>query len=238
MILSDLQENNNSNEDESLREQTAYVAEENYVDVFWRRQRNTLITSYVNSIIIIINILIFVYSLWAGDQFYDRFALDSEMIVSGTGFHAIFTAMFMHASLDHLFSNMIVLFFIGANAEHDLGHLPYLFMYMTSGIAGNIISIMYDASVGDYSSSIGASGAVFGVIGAVMVIVFFGRKHLRAGSNLMFRVGLMAFFSVYSGFKDTAVNNAAHIGGLLGGIIITLLITLLLRKEYTMEEWL
>ncbi len=233
-----LQENNRSDEDESLIEQTNDAVEENYVDAFWRRQKSILITSYINSLIIICNILIFAYSLWAGDWFYDLFALDSEMIVSGAGFHGIITAMFMHASLEHLFSNMIVLFFIGANVEHDLGHLPYLVMYMISGIMGNIISIMYDSTIGEYSSSIGASGAVFGVIGAVIVIVFFGRKHIRTGSNLIFRVGLMVFFSIYSGFRDAAVNNAAHIGGLIGGLIITLLITLLLRKEYTMEEWL
>ena len=200
-------------------------------------QRQLLLSATVTLALAAANVLIFALCYFNGTDVYGRFALDSEAIAQGRDYYRLVSSIFLHASIDHLFSNMLILVFIGANVEHDLGHIAYLVLFFLTGIAGNIVSVIVDFREGAYSLSVGASGADFGIIGAVIVIVFFGRKYLRQrGSTLIVRVALMVVFSVYSGFTANDINNAAHIGGLAGGVIYTLLITLICHKSYTSEN--
>ena len=208
------------------------------MDEFWDRQKRVLLHSYVNSFFVILNIVIFVIQLVLGEEIYKQFALDSFIVANGKEYYRLVTSMFMHASLEHIFSNMLILVFVGAGVEHDIGHAEYFVLYMFSGIAGNIVSVLYDMKTYAFKYSIGASGAVFGVIGAVIVIALFGRKNLKNPKSFLIRLGLMVAVSVYSSFSDPAVDNAAHVGGLLFGAVLTVFITLIFMKQYTMEEWL
>lgn len=234
----ELDRKNEEDEIESIEIEGMDSKESNLTEAFWKNQIGILRSSIINSAIILINIIIFIYSLFAGEDFVSKFDLRSDYVMAGIDYYRVVTSMFFHVDFEHIFSNMLILFFVGANIEYDIGHIPYLLLYFFSGIAGNLVSIAYDVFIMEFVPSIGASGAVFGVIGAVLVVVLFGRKNLRKGSNLMVRLGLMIILSVYNGFTVDNVNNAAHIGGLLGGILITLLITLIMRKQYTLEEWL
>ena len=228
--------------DDTQRDDENYEVEQltdaEMTDIFWKRQTVIIRSSFINTAIIIINIIIFAYSFFAGEAFISRFEHRSENIIAGYDYYRLVTSMFLHGDIEHLFSNMLILFFVGANIEHDLGHIPYLLLYFFSGIVGNLASTAYDAATMEFIPSIGASGAVFGVMGAVVIVVLFGRKNLRKGSNLIMRLGLMIVLSIYNGFTASNIDNAAHIGGLLGGILFTLIITVILRKKYTMEEWL
>ncbi|WP_051204378.1 rhomboid family intramembrane serine protease [Butyrivibrio sp. VCD2006] len=225
-------------EEESIEVEITQEHQTDPVDAYWKAQAGILKSSFVNTSIIIITIIAFLYSQIAGDAFVSKFEQRSEYVAAGRELYRLITSMFLHADLEHLFSNMLILFFVGANAEHDIGHIPYLILYFFAGIAGNLLSTAYDLHIGEFIPSIGASGAVFGVIGAVAIIVLFGRKNLRRGSNLIIRLAFMIILSVYSGFTADNIDNAAHIGGLLGGALFTLIITLIMKKEYTMEEWL
>ncbi len=237
MSLSDLEEFENKELQQEASEKRQ-VTGEDYVNMFWAQQAEILKNSFVNTAFILINVIIFIISIFFDGSLYESFGLDSSIIAQGKEYYRLFTCMFLHASLDHIASNMIILFFVGANVEHDLGHINYGALYLLSGVIGSLVSVFIDMQSGAYSLSIGASGAVFGVMGAVLVIVIFGRKYLKQRrSTLMKRLALMLFFSIYSGFADSEINNAAHIGGLIGGIIFTILITILGRKEYKMEEW-
>lgn len=207
-------------------------------EVFWNRQIGIFKTSYINTIIILFNLICFAISFVSGDSLIERFEQRSDYVLAGVQYYRLITSMFLHADLEHLFNNMLILFFVGANVEHDIGHFPYLILYFLSGLGGNLTSVAYDFLHMEFIPSIGASGAVFGIIGAVIIIVIHGRKNLKKGSNLLIRLALMVMLSVYSGFTAANVDNAAHIGGLLCGVIITFLITIISKKEYTMEEWL
>ncbi|WP_051208952.1 rhomboid family intramembrane serine protease [Butyrivibrio sp. WCD3002] len=227
--------------DENLVEEVEnedYRLEEDPMQGFWKRQTQIFLSSYINIAIIACNVIIFVYGFFAGYDFQDRFDFDPVRFFQNQEYYRLFTSMFLHASLEHIGSNMLILFFIGANAEHDLGHISYLFVYLISGLAGDMVSLMDAVIRNDLTPSLGASGAIFGVIGAVLIIVIYGRKNLRPGSNLLGRLIAIICLSVYSGFREENIDNAAHIGGLIGGIIITFLITKIFKKEYTMEEWL
>ena len=234
----DTQDKDNNLEIEATEDEVRELTEAEMTDLFWKRQVGILRSSFMNTVIIVINIIVFIYSLFAGEAFLSRFEFRSENILAGFDYYRLISSMFLHADFEHLFSNMLILFFVGANVEYDLGHIPYLILYFFAGIAGNLLSMAYDAITLEFVPSIGASGAVFGIIGAVAIIVLFGRKNLRKGSNLLMRLGLMIVLSLYNGFTASNIDNAAHIGGLLGGILFTLIITIIMRKEYTMEEWL
>ncbi|WP_044914182.1 rhomboid family intramembrane serine protease [Butyrivibrio sp. WCE2006] len=207
-------------------------------EVFWNRQIGIFKTSYINTIIILFNLICFAINFVSGDSLIESFEQRSDYVLAGVQYYRLITSMFLHADLEHLFNNMLILFFVGANVEHDIGHFPYLILYFLSGLGGNLTSVAYDFLHMEFIPSIGASGAVFGIIGAVIIIVIHGRKNLKKGSNLLIRLALMVMLSVYSGFTAANVDNAAHIGGLLCGVIITFLITIISKKEYTMEEWL
>ncbi len=126
--------------------------------------------------------------------------------------------MFLHTDVRHLFSNMIVLYYVGEIVERKLGHLRYAVLYLLSGIAGDVLSMGYELLRNDYYSSVGASGAVFGVQGALLLLVILHRGRLESLSAG--RVAFVIAFSLYCGFTSSNVNNAAHIGGVLMGFAL------------------
>lgn len=136
-------------------------------------------------------------------------------------------AMFLHADLNHLFNNMIILLFMGAMLEKETGHGAFGLIYMLSGICGNISSLAYKLSRETMSLSIGASGAVFGMDGLLLALVFLSGR--RISSVTPARVVIMILLSVYSGFANSNIDNAAHIGGLFAGFILGCLFCALRR---------
>ena len=131
---------------------------------------------------------------------------------------------------------MIVLFAGGMIAEKNLGHIRYGILYILSGIGGNLVSIAADFCTGQYGYSIGASGAVFGVIGSLLYMILreaisMKRVSFQEGSgernvwkSLLIRAGLMTAYLLYSGWSNPVVNQAAHVGGLIVGFVLTIVL--------------
>ena len=138
----------------------------------------------------------------------------------------LLTSVFLHSGLTHLGSNLLVQVLMGNAVERNLGHIRYLILYLVSGIGGNVISVLYDRAQGVNTYSVGASGAVFGVMGALIVLIIKGRKKLRAGSSLPARAAFAVFYAVYAGFRNPYTDNAAHIGGLIFGLALGALLSL------------
>ncbi|HEY5561283.1 MAG TPA: rhomboid family intramembrane serine protease [Clostridiaceae bacterium] len=136
------------------------------------------------------------------------------LIASGEVYRLI-TCMFLHGGLMHIVLNMYALYAIGPLIEKVYGRKAYIILYMLSGILSSLFSFVFSPSV-----SIGASGAIFGLMGAVLIYAFkyrsqLGRKFLNNISmiiaiNLAIGITLMSYIDIY-----------AHIGGLIGGIIIS-----------------
>jgi rhomboid protease GluP len=137
----------------------------------------------------------------------------------------LLTSVFLHAGLSHLGSNLLVQILMGGAVERNLGHIRYLFLYLVSGIGGNVVSVLYDRVQGVNTYSVGASGAVFGVMGTLIILILRGRKKLRSGSSLLPRAAFAVFYAVYSGFRNPYTDNAAHLGGLLFGAVLGALLT-------------
>lgn len=171
--------------------------------------------SVVNIFLAAINVIVFLICTFTGDLLYNKGAFNVVELLQNGQYYRLFTSMFLHWNVEHLFSNMIVLYYVGAIVERELGTLPYITLYLLSGLAGNIFTLGYGMSVNLYGSSAGASGAVFGVEGALLLLVMAHRGKLE--SMTARRVAFAVAFSLYCGFTSAGVNNAAHVGGVLMG---------------------
>ena len=179
----------------------------------------------VNICLVAVNMIVFLICTFTGELLYNIGAFGVAEIMRDGSYYRILTSMFLHADTQHLFNNMIILYFVGEIVEKKMGHIPYVLIYFLSGIAGDIFSMGFELLSGEYYSSVGASGAVFGVEGALFLLVILNRGKLES-----ITVGRMAFaivFSLYCGFTDTHTNNAAHVGGILTGFAVAALIIFL-----------
>ena len=121
----------------------------------------------------------------------------------------LFTSMFLHADIMHIFSNMIALILFGSVVENNYSKLEYLIIYFISGLIGNLFSLLL---LPLNTISLGASGAIFGLIGAAFIL------YTVEGEKTLILLGLfyLAYFIV-SSFAP-GINLWAHLFGLLGGI--------------------
>ena len=133
-------------------------------------------------------------------------------------FYRLLTSTFLHADVEHLFNNLLLLYFCGEVVEKTLGKWKFLVLYFGSAVCGDLLSAAVEYSTGAYYNSIGASGAVFGLTGAMLFLVIIKRG--EAANISMKRALIAVALSLYAGFADVSVNNAAHVGGLLSGFIL------------------
>ncbi len=173
---------------------------------------------FVNVSIVAINIIVFILCAFTGDLLYNKGAFSILHIQETKEYYRFLTSVFLHADLDHLLSNMLVLFFLGNGLELKVGHLKYTVLYLISALGGNLLSAVYESYYGNIFTSVGASGAIFGVIAAVFILVIV--QGGRWENITLSRMLLMIAYSLYSGFISENVNNAGHIGGFVTGLMI------------------
>ncbi|HIR27259.1 MAG TPA: rhomboid family intramembrane serine protease [Candidatus Choladousia intestinigallinarum] len=146
------------------------------------------------------------------------------LVVDGGEYYRIFTSMFLHFGLQHLFYNMLVLIFLGDYLERAVGKIRFLVIYLAGGIAGNLLSIAYELYTQDFAVSAGASGAIFAVTGALIYMVL--RKKERVPGLSGQRLILMAVLTILQGMTAIGIDNEAHMGGLAAGFLLGWLLTL------------
>lgn len=151
-------------------------------------------------------------------------------VAEGDEYYRLFTCMFLHFGFEHLMNNMVVLLIVGWNLEMAVGKVKYLFLYIGSGLCGNVVSAIWDIRTGEYAVSAGASGAVFGMIGALLYVAL--RNRGRIGDISGRGIAFMVIVTLYYGFSNTGVDNAAHVGGLLSGFLLAVLLYRKREREY------
>jgi membrane associated rhomboid family serine protease len=135
--------------------------------------------------------------------------------VANGGWYRLVTSMFLHGSFVHIAFNMAALFFIGPMIEQYLGPVRYLGLYLVSGLAGAAGSLLQ----APLAPTIGASGAIFGILGAWLIIEWQATGRLAGNALTWIVVGFVSGF-FFAG--ATNISWGGHIGGLIGGILITL----------------
>ncbi len=135
----------------------------------------------------------------------------------------LLSATFLHSGFVHLAMNMVGLLAAGVTVERIYGHRLFILLYLAAGLSGSALSLHFSAQS---AVSVGASGAVFGITGALLVAVLQHRHRLPAAfsAQMLSGVGFFIFYSLLQGFARADVDNAAHIGGLLGGCVLAALL--------------
>ena len=148
-------------------------------------------------------------------------ALYPEYILKDGQYWRFLSSIFLHFGIEHLGANMLSLYIFGERVETALGKTGLLSVYLFSGIGGGILSLFISNLTHSYAASAGASGAIFGIIGAMFMIVI--KNHGKFKELTTYKAALLIGYSLFAGFTGTGIDNAAHIGGLITGIIFGLI---------------
>jgi len=173
---------------------------------------------FITLILLASNIIGYILCVQIGEVVYNVGSMDAESVIIKHQYYRLFTAMFLHADINHIVSNMIFLVGIGQIVETAIGHLRFSILYLLSGLCGGALSIAKSVFSGELYSSVGASGAIFGLIGALFILVLIHNGNFRYIS--IKRILFAIVYMIYSGAGTQRVDNAAHIGGLVGGALI------------------
>lgn len=176
--------------------------------------------------LIIINILCYIiFNILLPIEFLLQLVQINEKIINGREYYRLLTSMFLHAGSIHIFSNMIALFFFGTVVENNYSKLEYIAIYFISGLLGNLFSlILLPLDI----ISLGASGAIFGLIGAAFILF------LVDGDKILILLGVFyLMFFIISSFSP-GINLWAHLFGLIGGLIFGYLFN---RKKKNIEYY-
>ena len=193
--------------------------------------------------LIVINIGVFIIFTLLGKSddvlFMRQYgAMYEPYVTEGHEYYRLFTSTFLHFGIEHLLNNMVMLGALGFNLEPEIEKVRFLLVYIISGIGGNICSLLLNVSLGNVVVSAGASGAVFGLMGALLCAVI--RKKGRIGRLNKKGMLILAVFSIYVGLSEQGVDNAAHIGGLACGFVLEALLGSVKRrasKTQSNETW-
>ena len=177
--------------------------------------------------LIVVNVAVFMIMTMFGDTedavfMLQHGAMYEPFVIEQHEYYRMFTCLFLHFGIDHLLNNMVMLGALGWNLEQEIGKARFLAIYFVSGIAGNILSLFYDLSMENPAVSAGASGSIFGLMGALLYVVILNRGRLGrlSGRGMLIMVAL----SLYFGFASSGVDNFAHIGGLVSGFILAVIL--------------
>ena len=162
--------------------------------------------------LIIINTILYFLTTMLG--LVDDFAVNRFYVLNGE-YYRLLTGMFLHANIIHLLFNMYALYIIGSQLEGFLGRYKYLAVYLLSGLGGSVLSIFFTNSF-----SVGASGAIFGLLGSLLYFGYHYRVYLE--TVVKSQIIPLILINLFIGFSIPDIDNSAHIGGLIGGILSTM----------------
>ena len=179
------------------------------------------------------NVALFGWELATGalasrDGIVEAGALVRDRVLAGEWWR-LESATFLHAGWDHLLGNCLVLYVVGMACEHAFGFVRTAAVYFTSGLTGSLLSGALSPG-----PSVGASGAIFGVVAAVVVVLYRhqGRFYLR-DKRIGFVLLVWAAYQISTGLLNPYIDNYGHLGGLAGGGSAALLLepSLLSRRS-------
>lgn len=155
-----------------------------------------------------------------------KFGANLDLLTIGfKEYYRLLTCAFLHIGLVHLLFNMYALYIIGTQAESYFGKIKYLTIYIVSAVSASLLSLMFSTN----SISAGASGAIFGLMGALLYFGYHYRIYL--GNVIRSQILPIIAINLIFGFIMTGIDNAAHIGGLIGGFLTAMALGIPDRKE-------
>ena len=164
----------------------------------------------------IIGIVVFVYFLQMllGGEVIQALALSPSLIDAGEWWRLL-TPILVHGGLFHIFMNMFILYLYGPNVEQAFGTVRFVVLFLLSGFLGSAFSYAFPP----HGPSVGASGAIFGIVGVLGVYLYNRRRSQFMAQHLRGLVGFLVL-NLVLGFVITFIDNFAHIGGLVAGVVL------------------
>jgi rhomboid protease GluP len=169
--------------------------------------------------LIVVNTIVFGWELAIGaldnkEALLRAGALEQQAVVRGEVWRLL-SSVFLHGSVDHLLGNCIALFVLGMACEHAFGLRRTLGIYLVSGLAGSLLSVAIEGG-----PTVGASGAIFGMLGCVIVFLYrFRHQFTVRDTRIGFVLAIWAGYQILTGFLNPQIANFAHLGGLIGGAV-------------------
>lgn len=181
----------------------------------------------VTILLVVFNVGVFLVLMCMGDTEDALFMLEHgamypELVVQNGEWYRLFTCTFLHFGAAHLANNMLMLVLAGMHLERALGKIKYAMLYILSGLGSSLLSLVWMERSGDIAVSAGASGAVFGIVGALIWVAVRNKGKFEGltTKGLLF----MAVMCLYYGFTSAGVDNWGHIGGLVSGFVLGILL--------------
>lgn len=176
-------------------------------------------TSPVTLGLIAVNVIVFVLGRVSGDlgdQFFREGAMQNILVGEFGEWYRGLTSMFLHADPLHILFNMWALWLFGPVLERRFGSLPFAALYLASGLGGSALFYL----VGDpRTSAVGASGAIFGLFGALLAASY-RQRHTPAGRAAFSQLGVLLAINLALPFFVPRIAWEAHVGGLVVGLLV------------------
>lgn len=200
---------------------------EKFNDVF--SPKRIIFTNIISLICILMYVIVGVY----GNNFFNfdanflaKFGANNILLVKNGEIYRLLTCAFLHVGLIHLVVNMYSLRVIGPSVEGLIGKGKFVFIYLISAISASLMSLVFvDSNI----VSVGASGAIFGLMGALLYFGYHYRLYLN--DAIKTQIIPVILFNLIIGFMMPGIDNGAHIGGLIGGYLATMAIGIKNKSE-------
>ncbi len=176
---------------------------------------------YITYFLIVVNVLLYVLPILLGyySEIFNKFCMYGPSVRIGE-YYRLVTGAFLHANIMHLIFNMYALYVIGSQIENYLGRIKYIVIYLFSAVMGSLFSMIFNGVTPEVAvPSVGATGAIFGLMGALLYFGYHYRVYL--GTVLKNQLIPIILLNLALGFLIRDVDNFAHIGGLIEGIMVT-----------------
>lgn len=181
--------------------------------------KKPIITYALIAICIVIFVMMYLFGNGSSNaETLINFGANYDLLTKNGEYHRLFTCMFLHIGIMHLLCNMYSLYIIGKEIENLFGKWKFLIIYILSGICGSLLSLAFSNN----TISAGASGAIFGLLGALLYFGYYYRTYL--GATIRSSVIPVILINLIIGFLNPTIDNAGHIGGLIGGILVSMLV--------------
>lgn len=180
------------------------------------KQKKIIVTYAIMTICVVLFFLTYIFGEGSLDSYtlFKFGAVYSPAIKLGEIWRLV-TGTFLHAGIIHLFTNMYSLYLIGTQLENFVGKKKFVLIYLVSAISGSLMSSVFSEAI-----SVGASGAIFGLLGSMLYFGYHYRLYL--GNVLKTQIVPVILLNLFLGFTLSGIDNAAHIGGLIGGYLATM----------------
>ena len=196
-----------------------------------RRSQHNLMRMFgvVTPIFLLMNVLVYlacVYIYQPTDLAVNVYAISEKR-----QYYRFLTSMFTHFGITHLLGNMVILIALGARIENIIGRLNYVIVYIVTGLAAAFASYINFFCNDIYDYSAGASGAIFGLLGVLVVIAFYNKGRVKDLS--LMNMLILFILTLVDGLMSEGIDNVAHAAGFMAGIVL-----LLVNQKVVKNSWL